>query len=190
MAGKSQSLRGDGMDTLLTIDTRFDPTVTTGVILVTGSWMIEISDLAFQFAQPLDLIKTASAASAAGTNTITVSNATGIVMGMTVLDRTQRPNAIPGPTYRTGHATTVTGIAGNVLTLSANITAPGVSNGDTLQFASVRSQFKTLAGGATTTPGGTGVMYPWAIYANSAAASMRIHNIMTMSAWNGVYVRG
>ena len=44
MAGKSQSLRGDGMDTLLTIDTRFDPTVTTGVILVTGSWMIEISD--------------------------------------------------------------------------------------------------------------------------------------------------
>lgn len=73
---------------------------------------------------------TTTTSSAAGTNTITVSSVPSIVTtsgGFSVVD-TSRPAVIPS-------GTTITNIAGNVLTLSNNITGNGVANGDTIVFS-------------------------------------------------------
>jgi hypothetical protein len=189
----SQSLRGGGLDTILAIDTRFDASVTTGVITLTGGirndYQPVVSDLTIRFTQPTDLVKTAAAASSAGTSTVTVNAVTGIVVGMSVLNKTA-PAATPNPAYLTATTPlTVASIAGNVVTLSGNLAAPGVANGDTIQFASVRSMFKTLAAGGTTGPGGSGVCYPWAIY-NASGQTATVRDVMIVNAWNGIYLRG
>lgn len=187
----AQTLRGDGSATTLLVDGAFDPTVTTGVVVLTNTLnqlRPALSDLTIKFVQPPDLVTTAAVAAASGTS-LTVANATGIVVGMSLVNRTHS-NSILAPVYQTaGTATAVSAIAGNVLTLNRGITSPGVSAGDTLQFASVRSMFKTLAAGGTATPGGTGVQYPWAVYA-SPQGTVLIQRVMIIGAWNGIYVRG
>ena len=101
IAGASQSLRGDGMNTVLQIDHTFDPTVTTGVILLssTSDMLPQVSDLRIAFEQPADLVKTTIGSSAVGTNTVVVNSNAGIVIGMSVVDRTARPGAIPAQAY-------------------------------------------------------------------------------------------
>ena len=188
----SQVLRGEGSNSVLLIDTRFDPSITTGVVVMTGGARNEyqpvISDLAIKFVQPTDLVKAATAASSAGANTITVNSVAGIVVGMSVLNRSN-PAATPSPAYLTASAPlTVASIAGNIVTLSGNLSAPGVASADQIQFAAVRSMFKTLAAGGTTGPGGTGVRYPWAIY-NVSGQSAAVRNVMVINAWNGIYLR-
>jgi hypothetical protein len=190
---RAQALRGAGRGTVLLIDTRFDSTVTTGVLVLTGTGDVndkppEVSGLTFKFAQPIDLIKSATATSAAGTNTVTINNATGVVIGMAVVDAWARA-AITNPVYLNGPLVTVSAVAGNVVTLSANIAAPGVTIGDSIQFASVRSMYKTLANNPTVGPGGTGVRYPWAIY-NSTGQTTVLRDLMFIDSWNGIYIRG
>ena len=187
----AQALQGDGSATTLLVDGGFDPTVTTGVVVLTNTLnqlRPALIDLTIQFVQPPDIVTTATAASPSG-NQITVASAAGIVAGMSLVNRTTS-GSISAPVYQNGPAaTTVTAIAGHVLTLNQNVMGGGVLNGDTLQFAAVRSMFKTLANGGTATPGGTGIQYPWAVYA-SPQGTMLLERVMISGAWNGVYVRG
>jgi hypothetical protein len=189
---KSQELRGDGLSTVLLIDRRFDPTVTTGVIVLTGGASNgvrpAVTDLTIRFVQPNDVATTATVTAAAGTNTVTVGSAAGITVGMAVLNRTHTAS-IPSLTYFSAvTATTVTNITGNVLTLSANIVAPGVSSGDALQFATTRANFKTLAAGGSAGTLGQGIAYPWGIYCDTGQTIL-IRNVMMQMAWNGIRVR-
>ena len=187
-----QWLRGDGWGTTLLVDAGLDPTIATGVVVLTNTLNQSppvLSDLTIQCVQPPDIATTATAASAAGVTTITVASAASIVVGMSVVDRTHHA-AIQAPVYANGPtATLVTAVAGNVVTLNTSVKAPGVSMGDVLQFGAVRSMFKTLAAGGTATPGGTGIQYPWAVYV-SPSRTARIERVMITGAWNGIYVRG
>ena len=196
---KSQSVQGDALGTTLLIDAGFDPTVTDGVLVFgwdPSSHITNqsdqrpcISNINFKFAQPADIVSVTTAASLATTNTITVADATGIIVGMAVFDSTSAA-AIPSvPLGSSSVATTVTNIAGNVITLSTAIAAPGVGLGDSIHFASTRSMFKTLAAGGTATQGGTGIRYPWAISCINSQTIL-IDNVMIIGAWDGVYIRG
>ena len=81
---KSQALLGDAAGTFILIDTTFDPTVTDGVVVLTGINQTDqrpmIKDITFKFEQPADIVTTAMAASATGANTITVASVVGIVL--------------------------------------------------------------------------------------------------------------
>lgn len=85
----------------------------------------------------------ASAATASGSNTLTVAQAVGpaSVVGMLVLDLTN-PSAIPANT-------TVTGFASTTYTLSANAAGGGVVLGDTLIFISPQPNYMTTLGAGT-----------------------------------------
>lgn len=192
-ATHAQSLYGDGANTILSVDTSLDPSLTTGVINVLSGTHSDypptIADLAIRFAQTSDLIRQATATSAASTRNITVNSAAGVVVGMYVLDSTNR-NAIPNYVYGNANITpTVTAVVGNVVTISADIADSGVGIGDNIQFGSARSMYKTIAQGGTAGPGGTGVKYPWAIYANTAQ-TLLVRNVMIENCWDGIYIRG
>lgn len=191
---QSQAMQGDGLATTLLIGTSFNPAVTDGVVVLTGINLTDqrpmVRDITFKFEQPADIVTTATATSAAATNTITVASVAGIVVGMAAYNVTHT-GSIPSTVGGTSTLPcTVTNIAGNVLTLSQNVAAPGVSIGDSIHFASTRAMFKTIAAGGTATPGGTGVQYPWAIYCNLNVQTLVLDNIMLIGAWNGIYVRG
>jgi len=191
---QSQAMQGDGLATTLLIGTSFNPAVTDGVVVLTGINLTDqrpmVRDVTFRFEQPADIVTTATATSAAATNTITVASVAGIVVGMAAYNVTHT-GSIPSTVGGTSTLPcTVTNIAGNVLTLSQNVAAPGVSIGDSIHFASTRSMFKTIAAGGTATPGGTGVQYPWAIYCSGNVQTMLLDNIMIVGGWNGIYSRG
>ena len=150
------TLRGASIKTtFLTVDQSFSQTA-NGVISLNGYEIQSplVRDLSITFAQPTDTMTTAAAVSTAGATTVTVASIVGIAAG----------NYIAGPNAAIPFMATVASIAGNVLTLSAPIVAPGVAGGDALRFGPSRANMKTLANGGTSGPGGTGVMYPPAIY--------------------------
>ncbi len=187
-----QWLRGDGSGTTLLVDVGFDPTVTTGVIVMANPLNHRrpaLSDLTIEFAQPPDLTTTATVASAIGATTVTVASADGIVVGMTVLNKTHI-QSVQCKVYENGPTSTVvSAIAGNDITLSVAVKNPGVSIGDVLHFASVRSMFRTLADGGTASPGGTGIKYPWAVYIAPSRTAL-VERVMIIRAWTGIYIRG
>ena len=191
---KSRTMTGLGFGAIFVMDADFDPTVTDGVIVTTGINLTDASpairNISFHFNQPADLVTAATAASASGTNTVTVASVAGLLVGMTVCDAT---TAGVIPTQQANTTTTaclITSIAGNVVTLSQNIRGGGVVSGDQLHFAPSRAMFQTLANGGTTLPGGTGVQYPWAIYNSGNAQTLILDQITVVGAWNGIYVRG
>jgi hypothetical protein len=166
----------------LYIDDRLSPTA-SGVLSLSGYEYQSpaIRDLGLIFAQPPDLNKIAAAASPAGTNTITVTDVTSVLIG----------NYVGGPNAAIPTMTTITGIAGNVLTLSNNIVAPGVANGDALRFGPGRTNFKTLAEGGTSGVGGTGVKYPPAIYAPASQTGRpHLENLYIAGCWDGIFCSG
>jgi hypothetical protein len=191
---KAQAIYGDGSGTTLLIDATFDPAVGDGVIVLPdnnqNTARASVSNLVFHFAQPDDVVTTATAMTAAGTNTITVASAAGILVGMAVLNWTHTTSIQTATLNTSRTVAVVSSIAGNVITLDRNIAAPGVSISDEIHFAATRAMFKSLAAGGTATPGGTGIQYPWAIYATLNAASVLITDVRIIGAWNGVYVRG
>lgn len=178
-----QTLRGaSDHSTVLYVDQQFSSSG-AGVIITTGFDLggNVIRDLTVQFQQPPDIITTTTAATAVGGTTITVASTAGIAVGNYAQDVTAT-GAIPVNT------TTVTAIAGNVLTLSAAIVAPGVGNGDSIHFGFGRSNMLTIAAGGTSGAGGTGIKYPPAIYINAATSSrVRLENLSIQGAWDGIY---
>lgn len=171
----------------LVCDSRTNTTITVGsdfsssalgVFVLTGNEQSAptISGCTISFTQPADLVTTATGST---TNTVTVSNVTGIVVNDYITDATTSA-AIPPLTQ-------VQSIAGNILTLTkSGVTA---SNADSLHFSPSRTNFATLASGCTTTAGGTGCQYPWAVYYNGANR-VRVDSLRIGGAWNGIYAVG
>jgi hypothetical protein len=177
------TLRGPSSKTAgLYIDQSFSPTA-NGVLSLSGYELQSptVRDLSITFAQPPDFPKTAGAASGVGSTTITVTDATNILVG----------NYVGGPNAAIPAMATITAIAGNVLTLSTAVVAPGVANGDALRFGPGRSNFKTLAAGGTSGVGGTGVKYPPAIYAPSTQTGRpHLQDLYVGGAWDGIFCSG
>jgi hypothetical protein len=188
-----QTLFGEGHSSILLIDPRFDPTVTTGVILITGihdkaDARGQVSNLIIKFVQPTDIITTATVAVAAGNSSVIVASAAGIKVGMSVVDITHW--VIPTVCLFTEDIPAlVTSVSGNTITFDKVIVNEGIFAGDSIHFASVRSMFKTLANGGTAGPGGTGIKYPWAIY-NTTGESTTLRDLMIINAWDGIWLRG
>jgi len=188
---QSQCLVGDGDGTIIDVNSDFNSAASGVVVVTTGNGtMVQpcVIGVQFLFHQPNDITTTTTAATAAGGNTIALASASGVVNGMVVIDSTASA-AIPSTAYFTASAATTATVSGLTATLSANVAAPGVGNGDTIRFAAPRSQFKTLAQGCTTTVGGTGCKYPWAIY-NNGAVNLFLDRVLFVGAWDGVYQRG
>ena len=179
----STTVRGpSSKSVVLYIDQAFDPAA-NGVFSLSGyeTQSPTISDLTIQFQQPQDLTTTASAVSAAGATTITVANAAGIRIN----------NYLGGPNAAIPAMCMVTGIAGNVLTLSMAIVAPGVASGDVLRFGPSRGNFLTLAAGGTSGVGGTGIKYPPVIYAPSTQTGRpHLQDLCILGAWDGFFMSG
>ena len=176
-------LRGASLKTtFLTVDQAFSPTA-TGVLSLSGFEFQspDIRDLSITFAQPSDTTTTATAASAVGATTVTVASVANIAVN----------NYIAGPNAALPILAMVTAIAGNVLTLSTPLLAPGVANGDVLRFGPSRANMLTLAAGGTSGRGGTGIKYPPAIY-GPAAQTNRFHlsNLYVGGAWDGISALG
>lgn len=180
-----ECLYGDGDHvTFLKIDQTFSSSA-NGVVSLSGLEDATpcVHDLAFVFAQPPDVRTTANGAASAGQNQITVASTANISVGNYIIDVTTT-TAIPSY-LNLSPGTTVTNIAGNVLTLSANLAGSGALNGDTLAFGPTRAQFQTLSAGCTTSAGGTGCKYPPAIYAVGANTNRpRFWNIHIEGAWD------
>ena len=178
-ATSAQTLFGDGLATILQIDQAFDANTTTspGVINLGGTeqYASTVRDLWARFIQP-QTTTTAAATAAIGTNTITLASAANIAVGNGVTDVT---NASAINIF-----TTVTAIAGNVVTISASLLA-AVASGDTICFGPMRGQFKTLAAGGTSATGGTGVMYPPAIYYNNTNR-WHLARLRITCCWEGI----
>jgi hypothetical protein len=190
-ATQSQCLFGDGWNTVIDVDSDFNTTA-SGVVVVTtgGTTLVKpcVKGVRFVFHQPPDVVTTTTGATLAGNNTITLNSTAGLVNGMTVIDTTAT-GAILSPVYGTSATPTTMTFSGSTATLSANVASPGVGTLDTIHFASPRSAFTTLAAGCTTTTGGTGCQYPWAIY-NNGAPNLLLDNVNFSGAWEGVYQRG
>ena len=191
--GLSQLLRGDGVGSVLRIDSDF-ASASSGVVIIAvpadpatqTHQHATVRDLLFDFTVPAETITTASAASAIGAATVTVASAANIRVGFYVADATNESAIQRNHINPTG--TKVVSIVGNVITLDTPVRAPGVSSGDTIQFAPAREQYMPL-GSASNLPGGTGTQYPWAIY-NNGAPGFTIDNVFVRGAWNGFYQRG
>lgn len=180
----NQVVRGaSDHSTILYIDQSFSSTA-NGVFSLNGfeSAAPVLRDMCILFAQPPTVTTTATVASGVGATTITVASAANIAVNNYVANTSNA--SLPFPV-------TVTAIAGNVLTLSASVAAPGVGNGDHLEFGPSRTNFRTLAAGGTSGLGGTGVMYPPAIYAPlSQTNRFRLMNIHIEGAWDGIWSPG
>ena len=195
-ATRSQRLSGDGDATIIQVNSDFDPAA-LGVFIIlpaAGNYAqpnAAIADLRISFAQPADIGTTATLASAVGATSITVASATSIALGQCVVDFTHYDalSNANSATHPVAQMIIVTGIAGNVISLSAPVAAQGVSAGDTLYFGMTRAT-SAIPGTGTAIPGGTGVRYPWAIYAAAPANGFRLDGIWIDGAWNGVYYRG
>jgi hypothetical protein len=198
-ATQGQCLIGDGHSTIIDVGPDFDPAA-LGVVVIAGQDPNAFTgtrpcvlNVRFVFHQPLDLTTTTTASSAAGTSTITVANPAGIVNGAYVMDVNSTfagnpiQNALStGVTTRI--LTTVSSVAGNVVTLSSPIINAGVGNGDTIAFAQPRANFASL-GACSLTAGSPGCKYPWAIYGNGMGLPY-IDNVLYQGAWNGMYLHG
>ena len=191
----SRRLSGSGDGTVITIDMDFNPTA-QGVFVLSSTTPtyampnVAIDGLRIRFVQPVDIQTTAAAAAAIGATTIAVASSTGIAIGQCAVDFT-RYDALSNAhsaTHPVAQMITVTGIAGNVVSLSGPVASPGVTSGDTLYFGMTRATM-AAPGTGTTVPGGTGVRYPWAIYAPNIK-TLRLKGIYIEGAWNGVYLRG
>lgn len=190
-ATQSQCLIGDGDATIIDVDSDFSATATGVVVVATGNATTTqpcVVGIKFLFHQPDDIVTTTTAGQTAGNNTIALTSNAGLVNGMVVVDTTATA-AILSPVYGSSATPTTMTFSGLTATLSANVASPGVGSGDTIHFASPRAQFKTLAAGCTTTTGGSGCQYPWAIY-NNGAVNMFIDRLLFVGAWDGVYQRG
>lgn len=191
-ATQSQCLIGDGDGTIIDVNSDFD-SAAAGVVVITGSASTYNSQpcvvgVKFLFHQPSDVVTTTTAGQTAGNNTIALTSNAGLVNGMVVVDTTATA-AILSPVYGSSATPTTMTFSGLTATLSVSVASPGVGSGDTIHFASPRSAFATLAAGCTTTTGGTGCKYPWAIY-NNGFANMFIDRVFFVGAWDGVYQRG
>lgn len=184
-----QCLWGAGdHSTFLTIDQNFSSSA-TGVITLTGTETNSpcVHDIAMIFSQPPDVVTTANGAASAGQNQVTVTSATNIRTNYYITDwgtgGATLSNAFPTNIITPNSGVKVSSIAGNVLTLSANVAAPGVVNTDSLRFGPSRTNFATL-GTCTSGAGGTGCKYPPAIYTTTANRP-RFWNIHIEGAWDG-----
>jgi len=188
----SQCLVGQGWGTVLHVTVAFNPSA-NGVVNLSGTSLNNVQpcvkNLQIQFDQPTDLQTTASAGTIAGSNIVTVSSTAGIANGMIVVDVTHS-SAIPN-TLNNGVLAlpTVTNISGNLVTISQNVSSPGISSGDQIDFAQPRANFASL-GSCSSSSGQSGCKYPWAIYAGSNVNSPYIDNVQIRGAWNGTYIRG
>ena len=191
--GLGQTLEGDGVGTVLNFDFDFDPAAPGLIAIAPGpnpgvqfNQRATLRHFQINCTVPADTITTAAAASNAGATAITVASAANIIVGFYVADATN-PAAIQRNFQHTT-GTTVVSIAGNVVTLSTPVLAPGVANGDSICFAPQRSQYAPL-GSSSNLAGGTGTRYPWAIY-NNGANGLTIDGVLIRGAWNGIYQRG
>ncbi|HXJ75226.1 MAG TPA: hypothetical protein VNM37_20390, partial [Candidatus Dormibacteraeota bacterium] len=185
-----QCLWGAGdHSTFLTVDQNFSST-DSAVIALTGGETASpcVHDIAIVFSQPPDVTTTANGAASAGTNTVTVTSATGIRVNNYIQDfgvgGAGLTNAFGNNLTVPNAGVKVNSIAGNVLTLSANIASPGVVNLDVLHFGPSRANFATLAAGCTSGAGGTGCKYPPAIKSTTANRP-RFWNVHIEGAWDG-----
>jgi hypothetical protein len=182
----AQELSGDGWATILDVNSDFSASATSVInataVSASGT-RSSIRNLRINFHQPPDLITTTTAAAIAGATTITVASTAGIVVGMFVASQSNN-NSIQ---CLSAQPTTVSSIAGNVITLSLPTTG-AVGNGDTIGFAVTRANWKTLAaGGSSSAAGSGGIKYPWAIYAVNA---FHIDKVLITGGWDGVHIRG
>lgn len=187
----SQCLVGDGWGTIIDVSTDFNPAALGVVRILTPNTANSlkrpcVKNVQFRFHQPQDATAVTSQASASG-NTITLASVpAGVTTGTIVYDATAN-GRIPSFLSAAGGVqaiTTVTGIAGNVLTLSQSVTS--VASGDTINFAQPRGSFTTLSVGCSLTAGAPGCKYPWAIY-NNVASGADFENILIAGAWDGIW---
>jgi hypothetical protein len=188
-----QCLVGDGFNTILDVSTDFSPSA-SGVVTLAGyvsdpGVQLCVKDLTIRFHQPADIMTTTTQATSTGSSTITVSGATGILVGDYVVDATNYGAISNYNVDASTPLTTVTNIAGNVLTLSNAVLSPGVSSGDTVEFAQPKANFATLTSGCSLTAGSAGCKYPWAIY-NNGAQTAHFDHVLIEGAWDGLYQRG
>ncbi|MDR3418811.1 MAG: hypothetical protein P4L83_21765, partial [Nevskia sp.] len=148
-----------------------------------------VRNLSIRFHQPQDLVTTTTVATAAAGTTITVASASGIVVGDYVVDATNWAALSNWANISATPLTTVTQIAGNVITLSNAVLSTGVASGDTIDFAQPRANFTTLAQGCSLAPGAPGCKYPWAIY-NNGSQTASVNHVLIEGAWDGMYQRG
>jgi Pectate lyase superfamily protein len=204
---QSQCLKGSGVSTVFHVTSAFSPSATGVMVPVPNTSNQQVNGACLKnfyisFDQPVDFTTTMTSASvAANTNgpvTITVASATGITNGMNIVDNTHSGATYMPDVVNQGatQLITVTGVAGNNITINTWPTtggkvtgSAGITTGDTLAFGSSRTQFANL-GTCTTTTGGTGCKYPWAIYAANVNENVIIDGVYIGGAWDGVYVHG
>ncbi len=192
-AANNECLRGDGWETIFDVSPDFS-TSATGIIIpaistAPANVQFCVRDVHVRYHQPPDLAVATTAASGATATTITVSSATGIVVGDYVYDTTHSGAIVPNFPTTTNGGTIVASIVGNVVTLSQAIASPGVSLADTINFAQPRANFTALSTGCSLTPGAPGCKYPWAVY-NNGMQNFHLDHVMIEAAWDGVYQRG
>lgn len=204
-ATTGQTIYGDGTATVLDIGPDFNASAVGVVVLAPTPWPLGLSighsvcNLRFLFHQPLDFVTTTTVASLTGATTITVADASGVVVGAAVFDQTT-PNCLDtvlAENANAANAVTVLSKAGNIITLSTPV-RHDIAIGHSITFGSTRAQFQTLAahGPGPLVAGGPGIKYPWAIYAPTASPTPYrphntwIDNVQIGQAWDGVYLRG
>ena len=196
-----QALLGDGGNTVLDVSTDFN-TSALGVVIIAGDWSNTngvgtyptIDGIKVLYHQPADNVVTATATASVGATTVTLSSVGSINVGDYIVDNTNFASIVNWTTTGAtvtwpSSLTTVTNIAGNVVTLSNAVLAPGVSNGDSIHTARPRAAFKTLSAGCSLTAGAPGCKYPWAIYGNGMGVPT-VKNIKVENGWDGLYLHG
>lgn len=175
------AIRGAGrVNTQFYVDEDFNTSDACVICLSSGGFDPgpELSDFSITMEQPnTDTTTTTTVGTTAGNNTITVASVANILVGGSVTNATAAASI---PDF-----STVVSVVGNVVTLSANVEAPGVGNGDTIDFGPARGTFAAL-GSCTSGAGGTGCQYPPAISALSASSRYKVRDVRISGAWDGI----
>lgn len=182
--GPNECLVGEGRSsTIIKVDPQFDSSA-KGILLISGKGIGGnapapcVKNLQIEFAQPYDVVASASQSSDAGSTKVVVNSPESISVGDVIVDATTN-GAIPNVTY-------VDAISGFNISLSKALTGNGVIAGDKLHFAGARAHATTLVQGCKVMAGASPCAYPPAIYIPEGSTRWKIENVAIIGAWDGI----